>query len=358
MWIRELRVKDFRNHKNTKIVLDNGVNVFVGKNAQGKTNLLEAIFLTCVGRGWRTRNDREMINFDADTAVVKAVAQKSYGDVNVEILLSRTSKKAIKINSIPVQKMGELMGQINCVFFSPDELRLIKDAPADRRRFLDISLSQLDKNYFYSLLRYNKILAQRNSLLKSTTEDIERGLDIWDNELVKEGAKIIYKRIDFLQQIRPSVEGVHSFLTNKSESIEIVYESNLKLDGCQEDIEKCFLEALMIAREKDMRQRTTTIGPHRDDICISINGKDVRQFASQGQQRTVALSIKLAEVRVFKEQTGEMPVLLLDDVLSELDESRQERLLEAIKGVQAVITTTQNVDGAAKTFKIREGDVL
>jgi len=350
MVIKSIQLKNFRNHKDTRLGLGSGVNVLVGDNAQGKTNLLEAIFLTCVGRGWRTHKDKDLIQFGHDFAKVKTIAQKEYGEVEVDIKLSRDAKKAISINGIPVQKMGELMGQINCVFFSPDELRLVKEAPADRRRFLDIDISQLDKSYFYALLRYNKILAQRNALLKSVGEDIEKWLDIWDVELAKAGTQIIEKRIEFIERLKGKVASVHGFLTNNEEEIVLSYE------GVKNDLS----EELEKAREKDMRLRTTTIGPHRDDICILVSGKDVRSFASQGQQRTVALSIKLAELEIFKELTGEMPVLLLDDVLSELDAKRQQRLLHALTGVQAVITATQ-FDGAIddlNVFNISDGSIL
>jgi len=344
MKIRSVSLNGFRNHKDTTVTLGDGVNIFVGDNAQGKTNLLESIYLACVGRGWRTHRDKEMINFDKNTSRIKTIATKSYGDVEVEIKLSKTEKKSIKINGIPVQKMGELMGQINCVFFSPDELRLVKEAPRDRRRFMDIDLSQMDKSYFYALLRYNKILSQRNALLKSRDEDIQKGLEIWDVELAKYGSIIIQKRIEFLNKLRPEVERVHSFLTDSKEKIELKYEGILD--------QTTLLDELIKNRDKDMRLKTTTKGPHRDDIYISIDGKDVRSFGSQGQQRTVALSIKLAELKIFEQVTGEIPVLLLDDVLSELDHNRRTRLIKAISGCQSIITTTDLDDISEDIYSI------
>ena len=365
MLIKSLHVKNFRNHENTRVELSPQTNIFVGQNAQGKTNLLEAIYLTCVGRGWRTNKDRDMIKFGTDNASVKAVVEKKYGTIGVEIGLFNQSKKSIKINEIPIQKMGELMGQINAVFFSPDELRLIKDAPADRRRFMDIDISQMNKTYFYSLLRYNKILAQRNALLKSTTEPVATGLEIWDEQLAKVAANIIDARLDFLSLLKLHVTKVHNFLTSGTEQIELNYatvtdttEDILTIDKKADDIERLLLQKLKAAREKDMRQKTTTVGPHRDDIIIKIDGRDVRYFASQGQQRTVALSIKLAELEIFKNQTGEMPILLLDDVFSELDATRQAKLLEAIAKIQSIITTTSTENlPSAKVFKISNGKV-
>ena len=356
MFIKNLEVKNFRNHADTKIDFSRGINVLVGDNAQGKTNLLEAVYLTCVGRGWRTRKDKEMIKFENEHSTVRTITTKKFGDIEVEISLQKQSKKIIKINKIPIQKMGELMGQVNCVFFSPDELRLVKEAPADRRRFLDIDISQVDKVYFYALLRYHKILAQRNALLKSgASEDIESGLDIWDKELAKSGAYIIKKRIEFLELLKPITDRVHSFLVSGSEALDLVYEKNVETPD-----EDSFLVALKKSRANDLRLKTSTIGPHRDDIHISINEKDVRHFASQGQQRTVALSLKLAELELFKKLTGEAPVLLLDDVLSELDDTRQARLLEAIRSCQAILTTTSLPESVIdiRIFNINNGSLI
>jgi len=349
MIIKRLELKNFRNHASSVLEFSPEVNMLVGNNAQGKTNVLEAIYLSCVGRGWRTNKDRELIKFDAQVASVKADVKKEYGGVEVEILLSTAGKKQITINKIPVKKMGELMGQINCVFFSPDELRLVKEAPADRRRFMDIDISQIDKSYFYSLLRYNKILSQRNALLKSRDEDIVVGLNIWDEQLAKEGEKIISRRKEFIEELKMEVGKVHEGLTDSKERIEIEYESNGDInDGG-------LLEALRGAREKDMRLKTTTVGPHRDDISILINGKDVRRFGSQGQQRTVALSLKLAELEIFRTKTGEYPVLLLDDVFSELDQLRKSNLLEMVRKVQTIITCTETSATNIKMFYIKNG---
>jgi len=381
MHIESVELTNFRNHKHTVIALSPGVNVLVGKNAQGKTNLLEAVFLTCVGRGWRTNKDKDMINFDADAARVKTVVKRKFGKVDVEISLSRTARKTIKINSVPVQRMGELMGQVNCVFFSPDELRLVKDAPADRRRFLDIDISQIDKAYFYALLKYNKILLQRNALLKSKSEDIVSGLDIWDSELAKVGALVVTRRMEFISKLSTSVKKVHGYLTGGKELIEVGYErgdqrslqseehyenmtdvtrvTNEGDSGSLGDIERLLLERVQEAREKDLRLRTTTVGPHRDDLKILIDGKDARHFASQGQQRTVALSLKLAELEIFRDATGEMPVLLLDDVFSELDSERQARLVNALSKCQAIVTAVGFDKAAAgvKIFKVDGGTI-
>lgn len=343
MRIAELTVDNFRNHTHTTLQLDPGVNVLVGPNGQGKTNLLEAIYLSCVGRGWRTSRDNEMVQFGKDNALVQVTAVKKFGAVDIAIQLGMGLKKSIAINRVPIAKVAELMGQINCIFFSPDELKLVKEAPADRRRFINIDLSQIDKTYFYALARYNKILQQRNAYLKDNSDP--RELAIWDGQLVKQGKIIIAKRQEFIQKLTPYVEAKHKELTGGQEKISLTYET------CA-DLEK----ELLAARERDLRLRTTTVGPHRDDLAITINGQDVRVFGSQGQQRTVALSIKLAELDLFTKLTGERPILLLDDVFSELDSSRRTRLLIAIANTQAIITAT-DVPTSGKIFTVINGTV-
>ena len=343
MRIAELTVDNFRNHTHTSLQLAAGVNVLVGPNGQGKTNLLEAIYLACVGRGWRTSRDSEMVQFGKDRALVQVTAIKKFGPVDIAIQLGTGLKKSISINQVPIAKVAELMGQINCIFFSPDELKLVKEAPADRRRFINIDLSQIDKSYFYALSRYNKILQQRNAYLKDNGDP--RELAIWDDQLVKQGKIIIAKRQDFIKKLTPYVEAKHRELTGGQEKITITYET------CR-DLE----QELKLARERDLRLRTTTVGPHRDDLAIMINGQDVRLYGSQGQQRTVALSIKLAELDLFTNITGERPVLLLDDVFSELDSSRRTRLLIAIANTQAIITAT-DVPTSGKIFTVINGTV-
>lgn len=344
MRITNLTVDNFRNHTHTTLQLADGVNVLVGPNAQGKTNLLEAIYLSCVGRGWRTTRDNEMVQFSAEHAMVQVVAEKRFGKVEIAIQLGLGLKKSISINRVPIAKVAELMGQINCIFFSPDELKLVKEAPADRRRFLNIDISQIDKSYFYALTRYNKILQQRNASLKNNAD--AREIDVWDLQLIQQGNLLIQKRQAFIQKLTPYVIAKHRELTGGQETIELTYET---CDNLEKD--------LVTARERDLRLRTTTVGPHRDDIAILVNGKDVRIFGSQGQQRTVALSIKLAELDLFTALTGEAPVLLLDDVFSELDSSRQERLLTSIKNTQVVITAT-DTPPVGKIFYVKNGKVL
>lgn len=343
MRITSLTVHNFRNHNCSTLHLDAGINILVGPNAQGKTNLLEAIYLSCVGRGWRTVRDNEMVQFGQESALVQVHAEKCFGKVEIAIQLGLGLKKSISINRIQISKMAQLMGQINCIFFSPDELKLVKETPADRRRFMNIDLSQIDQSYFYALSRYNKILQQRNASLKNKCD--LRELSIWDEQLVKQGTILIQKRQAFIQKLTPYVIAKHQALTGGQETISLTYETSAN-----------FAQALANARERDLRLCTTTVGPHRDDLAISINNKDVRIYGSQGQQRTVALSIKLAELDLFADLTGEKPILLLDDVLSELDSSRQERLLKIIADTQVVITAT-DAPPVGKIFQVKNGTV-
>lgn len=343
MHLTQLTVDHFRNHSHTTLHLSDGVNVLVGSNAQGKTNLLEAIFLACVGRGWRAGRDSEMVQFGQERALVQVTAVKNFGTVEIAIQLGLGLKKSIAINRVPIAKVAELMGQINCIFFSPDELKLVKEAPADRRRFINIDISQIDKSYFYALSRYNKILQQRNAYLKGNYDP--RELSIWDDQLITQGNIIIAKRQAFMEKLAPYVKKKHTELTGGQEDIELQYET------CSN-----FADELAAARERDLRLHTTTVGPHRDDLAIFINGQDVRTYGSQGQQRTVALSIKLGELDLFTDLTGERPILLLDDVFNELDSTRQARLLKSITGTQAIITATQAPE-IGKIFIVKHGSI-
>ena len=366
MYVKTIALQNFRNHTRTLLELSQGINVLVGDNAQGKTNLLEAIYMTCIGRGFRSPRDREIIRFGQDFAKVKSIAAKKFGDISIEVVVATNpNRKQIKINGIPISKMGQLMGAITCVFFHPDELKLVKESPADRRRFMDIDISQIDKIYFYNLLRYNKILKQRNALLKhiGTTDTEMQSLDIWDEQLAEIGEQIISRRMLFCEELKKEVDPVHKVLA-PDEHIKVSYEmcmGHLKVNNTSSDPQISFLEALRRARTNDLHLRTTTIGPHRDDILLSINGTDIRSYASQGQQRTVALSLKVAELRIFEKVTGEKPVLLLDDVLSELDQKRQDKLLAHIKDWQSIITATSfdaRANSEIKIFNVTGGKVV
>ena len=364
MYIKKVNLENFRNYSRLGVEFFDGINVIEGKNAQGKTNLLEAIFFCCIGKSLRASREREVIKFGEDTARIKVEVQKYYKASEIYLLFSRLAKKTIKIDGIPIKRIGELFGELNAVYFSPDELRLIKDAPEDRRRFMDIHISQISKQYFYYLGRYEKILANRNKLLKDCkdVQVLKETLPIWDTQLVEVGAKIVRMRIDFVENLSPYAQKAHTYLTANSETLGLEYTGGAVLQGkgglpLEQELQLIkddFAKRLQKSVDKDIKLGYTSVGPHRDDIKISVNDIDIRSFGSQGQQRTVALSLKLAELEIMKEETGEMPILLLDDVLSELDAGRRERLLKFCAKTQTFITGTDFPKGLpnAKYFRV------
>ncbi len=341
MKIKSIKIENFRNYNKLNIELSSGVNVFVGKNAQGKTNLLESIYYCSIGKSTRTAKDKELILWGKDKGKVSVEIEKEFNKSKIEIFLSQKEKKTIKINGLPIKRMGELMGELTVIYFSPDEIRLIKDAPQDRRRFMDIDISQMSKNYFYLLCRYDKILNQRNKLLK-TSRDIkvvQDTISIWDEQLSDVASKIIMNRIFFVNKLLRPAKEIHNYITQNKEDLSISYQGITGKDV--DDIKKKLLKGYQDNLQKDFELGYTTIGPHRDDLKVVINNIDIRSFGSQGQQRLATLSLKLAELEIFKKEHNETPVLLLDDVLSELDEERQLRFLNKIKGLQTIITCTK-----------------
>ncbi len=340
MLIENLTLINFRNYTAEKFHYSGGINIISGGNAQGKTNSAEAIFYLCTGYSPRATRDKQVITYGGDRATVKGEALTSYGKTEVEINFFSDKNKEVKINGVQISKIGELLGNINSVFFSPEELKLVKESPEDRRRFMDISLSQLSRSYFYALQKYKKILSQRNNLLKSEEREIIYDtLPIWDLQLAEAGAKIIVERNKFVEKLSPLAREAHLFVTGGAETLEVTGDGNF--EGEENEIKEKFYSALTERRETDIERGHTTVGPHRDDLKIKVNGIDVRTYGSQGQQRTGALSLKLAETEIFKDRFGEYPVLILDDAMSELDRSRRLRLIERVKGMQTIITCTE-----------------
>lgn len=339
MFIKSLTLKNFRNYGEEQISFNDGINILTGANAQGKTNAAEAIFFLCTGYSPRANKDKLVIKNGEETAEISGTASSLYGDVSVRVAFNKNDKKSIYVNGLQVLKIGEILGNINSVFFNPSELKLVQESPEDRRRFLNVSLSQMSKNYFYALQRYNKILSQRNNLLKDPERYIIREtLPIWDEQLTKQAAKIIKARNEFLTQISPIAEEKHALLSDGKETLKMKTESGYY--GTEEEIAYAMYQDLKTGLERDMRLGFTSIGPHRDDIKFTLNDMDVRVYGSQGQQRTVALSLKLAETETFFNRFGEYPILILDDVLSELDKKRQRKLVSAVEHLQTIFTAT------------------
>lgn len=340
MKITNIKIKNFRNYEDLNLNIDKNVNIFLGKNAQGKTNLLETIFFCGVGRSFRTTKDKDVIKWDKESAKISLSIQKKYRNEKIEIIFSNKNKKTVIIDGISIRRIGDLLGELPVVFFSPDELKLIKESPEERRRFMNIDISQTNKKYFYLLSRYEKVLANRNKLLKETKdfEVLKNTIDIWDNVIVDVAEKIIIEREKFIEEIAPFAEKAHSYISNGKENLKVVYKGFQK--GKNETYKESLLKALQKNLEKDFKLGYTSIGPHRDDIDIFLNDIEVKTFGSQGQQRTVSLSLKLAELETIKERTGDYPILLLDDVFSELDKERRERLIKFTTRTQTFITCT------------------
>ncbi len=330
MQINRLRLKDFRNYENLDISFHPKVNIFLGNNAQGKTNLLEALYLTSLGKSFRTGRDWEMIRFDRPFFRIEVDATKDSEALSIEMAVAQ-DKKAIKIDGLKASKSSELLEHIYTVIFSPEDLKIVKDEPEKRRRFIDREISQLKPSYYQNLTSYKKALVQRNALLKDCNLN-EGNLKVWDESLAYYGHRIIEERERFVSKLDTISRQLHNEITQGKERLEVIYEKD-----CEEDL----LETLSRSHRRDRMRGTTCIGPHRDDLKILVNDIDIRPYGSQGQQRTAALSLKLSELQLIKEETGEEGILLLDDVLSELDAQRQQFLIESLGEVQLFITATE-----------------
>ena len=343
-----MKLKNFRNYDLLDLEFDSNTNIFYGDNAQGKTNILESIYLTGTTKSHRGTKDRDLIKFGQEEAHIETIVEKRGVPFKIDIHLKKNSPKGIAINKVPIKKASELFGIINIVFFSPEDLNIIKNGPAERRRFIDLELAQLDKVYLNDLSNYNRIVNQRNKLLKDIYDkkDLMATLDIWDLQLVNYGNKVIERRKIFIEQMNEIIGSVHEKLTGGKERLQLVYEPGVKSDNFEETLRK--------NRERDLRMKSSSVGPHRDDICFLCGDLDIRKFGSQGQQRTAALSLKLAEIELVKQEVKDTPILLLDDVLSELDKHRQNYLLDSINDVQTLITCTGLDDFVNKRFSINK----
>ena len=338
MWISHITATGFRNLDITGQDLSEGVNILYGQNAQGKTSFLEAVYFCAFGRSLRAGADKDLINFDQNAAHVQVDIYRQGHcatlDAHIERLGSK-SKKGLAVNHVPIRHMKDLFGRLLVVMFSPEDLKLIKAGPYERRRFMDMEICQLSPVYYSDLKEYYRALKQRNALLKMLFKDksLADSLGVWDQQLASYGARIMKHRASFVKKINDIAGEIHHHITQGAERLTLSYEpSIIKADA--------YLESLAKAHGRDMSQGTTTLGIHKDDIGFTINDISARFFGSQGQQRTAALSAKLAEIEIIKQSTGETPILLLDDVLSELDGSRQKFLLDQIKNLQTLVTCT------------------
>ena len=337
MWIKNIKKKNFRNYEQEEIKLEKNINIFYGKNAQGKTNIIEAIFLCSLGKSFRAKKDNEMIKLNEQNAIVEIEYEKSDRDGKIKIEIG--NKKNIYLNGIKIKKLSELLGNLNIVIFTPDDIGILKGGPQNRRRFLDIMISQLRPNYMHVLNLYLKTIEQRNNYLRQIKEEHkdENLLEIWDEKLAEYAIKIYEYRKEFIEKLIKKINIIHQNITNGEEEIELEY-----ITEC-DDKEK-YLELLKQRRKLDIIKGFTTKGIHRDDFMIYINKKEIKIFGSQGQNRTAMLSLKLAELQVIYDEIGEYPILLLDDFMSELDKTRRKNFLENIEGTQVIITGTEKLD--------------
>ena len=357
MVIKSIELADYRNYESLTMQFDRGTNILYGDNAQGKTNILEAIFVAATTKSHRGSKDREIINFDKEEAHIRTYLEKEDVVTRVDMHLRKNKSKGIAIDGQKIKKAADLLGLCNVVFFSPEDLGIIKNGPSERRRFVDMELCQLDSFYLYNLNHYNKIINQRNKLLKDMymNPDLKETLNIWDMQLVSFGSKVIERRRLFVDQLNEIIHEIHKKLSGGKEELLIKYEPDVDIDE--------FEKKLRFSQDRDIKAKMTSVGPHRDDFSFLVGDIDIRKYGSQGQQRTAALSLKLSEIELVKKIAKDTPVLLLDDVLSELDSNRQNYLLNSIGEIQTIITCTgleefvNNRFEINKVFQVSEGTV-
>ena len=354
MYIKNIKITNFRNYEQLDFDLNKDINIIYGNNAQGKTNILEAIFLCSFGKSFRTSKEKEMIKFNEEKALVEIIYQKKDRDGKIKIELG--NKKQILLNGVKLKKLSELLGNINIVIFTPDDINILKEGPANRRRFLDMMIGQLRPNYVYNLNMYLKTIEQKNNYLRQIREENKKEdlLEIWDEELAEYSEKIFIYRNEFINKISKKINEIHDNITNKKEIIKIEYISN-----CEN--KENYLKLLKERRKLDIIKGFTTKGIHRDDFIIYINNKDVSSFGSQGQNRTAVLSLKLSELQVVYDEIGEYPILLLDDFMSELDEERRKNFLNNIKNNQVILTGTDKINLENvnySIFNVKEGNLF
>ena len=337
MYIKKVILENFRNYENQEIELNENINIIYGNNAQGKTNIIESVFLCAFGKSFRAKKDSELIKFDENNCKVEVFYNKVDREGSIKAIIE--DKKVFFSNGVKQNKISDIIGKINVVIFTPDDIEIIKDGPQKRRRFLDMMISSLRPNYLHLLNNYNKTLEQRNNYLRQIKMENKNPsmLDIWDEQLAEYSFKIYEYRKYFIEKISNIIEDIHSLITKSGkENIKIKYISNSKN-------KESFLENLKKSRQVDIKIGFTATGVHRDDFVVYINGREVEIYGSQGQHRTAILSLKLSELNVIYDEIGEYPILLLDDFMSELDDKRRKNFLNNIKDIQVIITCTEKI---------------
>ncbi|MGG4122088.1 DNA replication/repair protein RecF [Bacillus licheniformis] len=366
MYIQNLTLSSYRNYERLDLQFENKVNVIIGENAQGKTNLMEAIYVLAMAKSHRTSNDKELIRWDEDYAKIEGRVIKKNGSVPIQLVISKKGKKG-KVDHIEQQKLSQYVGAVNTIMFAPEDLNLVKGSPQVRRRFLDMEIGQVSPVYLHDLSLYQKILSQRNHFLKqlqTRKQTDQTMLDVLTEQLTEFAAKVVMKRLQFVDQLEKWAQPIHSGISRGLEELTLKYHTSLHVSDSP-DLSKMinsYQETFSKLRDKEIERGVSLSGPHRDDVLFYVNGRDVQTYGSQGQQRTTALSLKLAEIDLIQEEIGEYPILLLDDVLSELDDYRQSHLLHTIQGRVQTFVTTTSVDGIdhktlneAEIFRVENG---
>jgi DNA replication and repair protein RecF len=367
--MNQLHLKNFRNYEELQLTFDDKVNVIIGENAQGKTNLMEAIYCLAFTKSHRTSKEKELIQWEKEYAKIEGSINRRNQTIPLEMIISSKGKK-VKINHLEQRRLSDYIGAINVVMFAPEDLTLVKGSPQARRRFIDMELGQIQAVYIYHLTQYQKILKQRNSLLKQLQRrhiTQTTMLEILTEQLVQHATIILLKRFSFLKLLRKWAAPIHHQISHQLEELEIKYDTSISIteEADEKNIVNAYMEKFQEMQEKEIDRGTTLAGPHRDDLIFYVNGKDVQTYGSQGQQRTTALSLKLAEIELIYHEVGEYPILLLDDVLSELDDYRQSHLLNTIQGKVQTFVSTTSVDGIhhetlekAELFHVKNGKVV
>ena len=345
MLITNLKLQNFRNYEQLNIDFNKGINIIYGDNAQGKTNILEAIFVSSLGKSFRTNKEKELIKIGELFSKIEVEFLKSDRDGKIKIEIS--DKKNILVNGVKIKKLSELLGIIHIVIFTPDDINILKNGPAQRRRFLDIFIGQLRPNYIYCLNMYLKALEQRNNYLKQIKFEnkSEEFLEIWDEKISEYAEKVFKYRFEFINKIKNKIKSVHNIITENNEEIDIEYISDFTN-------KEEFIKKLKNNRKLDIMKGYTTKGVHRDDFNMYINNNLVNIYGSQGQHRTAILSLKMSELKVIYDEIGENPILLLDDFMSELDEKRRKNFLKNIKDTQVLVTCTDKIDIENLNFNV------
>ncbi len=368
MIVKKLKIENYRNFKKEEFELNEHLNIFIGDNGQGKTNLMESIYLTSIGRTFRLNSENELINFNENHSIIEVDLQKNNYNMKIKLQLEKNKKKQVLVNGVKLDKTSEMIGILNNVIFTPDDMKIIKGSPSERRKFVNIDISQIKPKYKYLLSKYKKVCTERNAILKNyyTKSENKDIINIWNDYLVNIGAEIILYRHDYINKLKNYATNIYADISGNKEKFELNYLCNAgnvnNMD--KEEIKKYFYQKINSNFNHEIQNKITMYGPHKDDISIKINDKECKYFGSQGQQRSAILSIKLAEIEIIKEEIGEYPVLLLDDVLSELDNKRKGYLINHIQGVQTFITTTDDHDlniltknYNKKKFHIYEGKI-